>query len=183
MGKWDRTHERIQRVALELFERHGFEATTVARIAAAAQVTEMTFFRHFRSKERLVLDDPYDPLIATAIAAQPLSLGPLRRAARGVREAWSRLDEPDSDLVRRRVRIVAGSPALRAAAWRDNEATQRLIVEQLVAGGTEPLRAEAAGAAVLAAITAALYAWARDDDRALASAVLGALDTLDGGNG
>jgi hypothetical protein len=36
---------------------------------------------------------------------------------------------------------------------------------------------------VLAAITAALYAWAGDDDRTLSAAVLTALDTLDGHDG
>jgi AcrR family transcriptional regulator len=179
VSKWQRTHDRILDRALDLFERHGFEDTTVARIAAAAEITEMTFFRHFRSKEQLVLDDPYDPVIAAAIAAQPRSLGPLARAVRGVRSAWAQLDEPEGELVRRRVRVVAGSPALRAGAWRNNEKTERLMVDQLVADGTEPLPARAAAGAVLAAIMAALYAWAGDDDRTLSAAVLTALDTLD----
>lgn len=182
MSKWQRTHERILTRALDLFERHGFEETTVARIAAAAEITEMTFFRHFRTKEQLVLDDPYDPLIAAAIADQPRSLGPLPRTVRGVRSAWSQLAEPAGELVRRRVRVVADSPALRAAVWRNTEKTERLMVDQLVADGTEPLRAGAAAGAVLAAITAAMYAWARDDDHTLSTAVLTALDTLDGGH-
>jgi len=180
VSKWQRTHERIQRSALELFEHHGFEDTTVARIAAAAEVTEMTFFRHFRSKERLVVEDPYDPRIAAAIAEQPTSLDPVRRAVRGIRHAWSQLGEPENDLVRRRVRVVARSPALRAAAWRENETTQRTIAEQLVTDGAQPLRADVAAAAALAAITTALYAWADDEQPTLAGAVLTALDTLDG---
>lgn len=179
-SKWERTHARILARALDLFEQDGFEPTTVARIAAAAEVTEMTLFRHFPTKEQLLLDDPYDPLIAAAVAEQDRTLDPLRRTVRGIRTAWRQLGEPEGDLVRRRVRIVAATPALRAAAWRNNAETERLIVDQLVRDGTEPLRAHAAAGAALAALMAALYEWARGDDLLLADAIAIALDTVDG---
>ncbi len=179
-SKWQRTHARILARALDLFERDGFEQTTVARIAAEAEITEMTFFRHFRAKEQLLLDDPYDPLIAAAVAEQDRALDPLRRTVRGIRTAWHQLSEPEGDLVRRRVRVVADTPALRAAAWRNNAETERLIVDQLVRDGTEPLRAHAAAGAALAAIMAALFEWSRTDDTVLADAIAVALDTLDG---
>ncbi|WP_210732886.1 TetR/AcrR family transcriptional regulator [Streptomyces sp. RKND-216] len=178
-SKRQRTSARILRCALDLFERQGFERTTVAQIAASAGVTEMTFFRHFRAKENVVLDDPYDPLIAAAVASRPHSLGALPRTVRGIRHAWRELGEPESDLVRRRVRIVALTPTLRAAAWRNNAATEQLIVDQLVRDGTPVLRAHAAAGAALAALLAALFEWARRDDVALAEAVAVALDTLD----
>jgi AcrR family transcriptional regulator len=46
-----RTLEEIADAALALFERQGFEATTVDQIAAAAGVSPATFFRHYASKE------------------------------------------------------------------------------------------------------------------------------------
>jgi AcrR family transcriptional regulator len=179
-SKRHRTHARILSCALDLFERQGFDRTTVTQIAASAGVTEMTFFRHFRAKEHLLLDDPYDPLIAAAVARQPPALGALARAVRGLRHAWEELGAPESDLVRRRVRIVAHAPALRAAAWRNNAETERLIVDQLVRDGADPLRAHAAAGAALAALMAALFEWARHDDAVLADAIAVALDTLDG---
>lgn len=177
-SKRQRTQARILDRALDLFERQGFENTTVGQIAAAAGVTEMTFFRYFPAKELLLLDDPYDPLIAAAVADQPTTLGPLTRTVRGIRQAWSQLSEPEGDLVRRRVRIVADTPALRAATWRNNATTEQLIVDQLVRDGTDPLRAHAAAGAVLAAIMAALFEWSRRDDTTLAAAVGIALDTI-----
>jgi hypothetical protein len=75
---------------------------------------------------------------------------------------------------------VAATPALRAAAWRNNAETERLIVDQLVRDGTQPLRAHAAAGAALAALMAALYEWARGDDLLLADAIAIALDTVDG---
>ena len=44
-------HQSILATAAELFARDGYDATTVERIAAAADVAPATFFNHFRSKE------------------------------------------------------------------------------------------------------------------------------------
>ena len=62
--KTARTRAALMAAAFELFARQGYEQTTVAQIAEAAGVTEMTFYRHFGSKDQLLVDDPYDPLIA-----------------------------------------------------------------------------------------------------------------------
>ncbi len=44
-------HQSILATAAELFARDGYDATTVEKIAAAADVASATFFNHFRSKE------------------------------------------------------------------------------------------------------------------------------------
>ncbi|WP_228538307.1 TetR/AcrR family transcriptional regulator [Nocardia sp. XZ_19_385] len=46
----------IQRAAFELFARKGFDAVTTEQIAAAAEISPSTYFRHVRSKEDLLLD-------------------------------------------------------------------------------------------------------------------------------
>ena len=48
--KRKQTHERILAAGLELFAERGYRATSAAEIAAAAGVTERTFFRHFPTK-------------------------------------------------------------------------------------------------------------------------------------
>ena len=88
MTKASRTHAALLRAALELFEERGYDATTAAAIAGRAGVTEMTFFRHFASKDAVLVDDPYDPLIAEAVARQSAELSPLAAVVAGVREAW-----------------------------------------------------------------------------------------------
>jgi AcrR family transcriptional regulator len=52
-----RTRETIVRVALELFAERGFEATTIADIAEAADIAPRTFFGYFPSKEDVVFHD------------------------------------------------------------------------------------------------------------------------------
>ncbi|WP_235020123.1 TetR/AcrR family transcriptional regulator [Ruania rhizosphaerae] len=175
-----RTRARLAACALDLFEQHGFEATTTVQIAAAAGVSEMTLFRHFPTKDQLVTGDPYDPAIAEVVAAQPASMPPLARASAGVRTAWARLPEPETGDVRRRVRIVASTPSLIAAMHAGTRATEDAIAHALIGGGASGRDARIAAAALLAALTAALLDWAETDDGTLGEAIVSALDVLDG---
>ena len=160
-GRTQRTRARLQTAALELFARQGYEATTVAQIAAAAGVTEMTFYRHFGTKDQLLLDDPYDPLMAGAVAAQPPGLPPVIRAVRGIRAAWRAVPIQDTGPVR------------------DRLASEAAIGAELAAGGADPREAAIAAAAVMAALMTALLQWGRDGDGTLSAAIERALDVVE----
>ena len=56
-----------------MFEQQGYAQTTVRDIAAAAGVTERTFFRYFPSKEGLVLGEILDliPALQDQVRARP----------------------------------------------------------------------------------------------------------------
>jgi AcrR family transcriptional regulator len=178
-SKRARTRQRLVDHGLALIERQGYDATSVAQIAAAAGVTQMTFFRYFATKEQLVLEDPYDPLLAEGIGDQPRGLPPLQRAARGIRSAWRALPEPEQPEIRRRVRIAARTPSLRGAMWRSTGNTEAAIVAQLTGDGTPPLEARAAASAVLAALVTGLYAWADGEVETLGAAIERALDAVE----
>jgi transcriptional regulator GlxA family with amidase domain len=49
------TQRTIQAHAVRLFTEHGYDATTVTDVAEAAGVSPMTVYRHFPTKEDLVL--------------------------------------------------------------------------------------------------------------------------------
>ena len=74
------TRERISGVATELFLDRGFDAVTVAEVAAAAEVSKVTVFAHFARKEDLLLDRAPEALelIGSAITERPADLGPLQ---------------------------------------------------------------------------------------------------------
>ncbi|MFI2363071.1 TetR/AcrR family transcriptional regulator [Promicromonospora sp. NPDC019610] len=174
-----RTRARILDAALDLFERQGYDATTVNQIADAAGVTSMTFFRHFPTKDAVLVTDPYDPLIAEAVAAQPADLPALERTRLGLLAALGDITPTEDATARRRVALVAQSPSLRAATAVGTDATGEAIVQRLVGDGVDPLDAAVAASACLAAITAALLTWgSAHDDVTLADLVRRALAQL-----
>src|SRR4030081_231689 len=52
--KKQKTRETIVKVALELFAERGYEHTTIAEIADAAEVSPRTIFAYFPSKEDIL---------------------------------------------------------------------------------------------------------------------------------
>ena len=180
MSRRERTRVALATTALDLFEKNGYESTSAAEIAAAAGVSEMTFFRHFATKPQVLLDDPYDADLVRAVAIRPAGEAPLTRTVRGLRSAWASVPEPAVEVVRRRTRIVATTPALRAAVWRNNQRTEDAVSEQLIADGCQRLEARAAVSAVLAALTSALLWWAEEDRADLSTAVERALSVFEG---
>jgi AcrR family transcriptional regulator len=176
--KKQRTSEALVVAALELFDERGYEATTVAAIAERARVTEMTFFRHFPSKASVLIDDPYDPLIADAIRRQPASARPLAAAANGVAEAWRAVPGPAAEAVRERLRIVARTPSLHGALSRSSAITESAIAGALTELGWSTSESRIAAAATVAALNAALLDWAEGNETDLGIAIQAAVRIL-----
>ena len=47
--------DQLVETALELFSQHGYHATGIDKVLEAAGVAKMTMYKHFRSKEELIL--------------------------------------------------------------------------------------------------------------------------------
>lgn len=173
------TAERLRASALRLFSERGFDAVTVEEIARDAGVSHMTFFRHFPTKEDVLLDDPYDPYIADAVAAQPVALRPLERVRRGLLRVWESAPEATPEETRARVAIMAGHPRLRARTWQNTQRTEELIVEALTSQGASRREAVVAAGACLGAIMAALLEWGSEaSDAPLGPRIVEALSAL-----
>ena len=109
-----KTRWAIQEHALRLFAEHGYDATTVEQIAAAAEISPSTFFRYFATKEDVVIVDRYDPMMIEAIVHAPTELGPVAALRHALRTAMAAIPAEELDQVRLRVRLVFAVPALRA---------------------------------------------------------------------
>ncbi|WP_269462025.1 TetR family transcriptional regulator [Arthrobacter sp. SO5] len=164
MGNAVATRALLQEQAMALFVQRGFDETTVAQIAEAAGVSQMTFFRYFPTKEAVVFDDPYDPVIADVIAAQNPGLPAVERVRLGLLAAWTSVPEPVGDATRDKIRLIAGHARLAAGVWENNRRTEDLIVEALTGTGVGRLEARVAAGACLGGLTAALLDWASEPD-------------------
>ncbi|HEX6522185.1 MAG TPA: TetR family transcriptional regulator [Streptosporangiaceae bacterium] len=182
LRKKNATRDRIRASALRLFREQGYDATTVEQIAAAADVSHMTFFRYFPAKEDVVLSDGYDPLIATLIAQTPATW-PLTRRIRtvlvqGLRQIYS----TERDTLLAQNKLIVSTPALREGLWAQQIATQQLILEALGASQDHPhpsFEDRVTVAACLAAATTAVLTWVEDDGtRELPDLIERAFDTL-----
>ncbi|GII79624.1 TetR family transcriptional regulator [Sphaerisporangium rufum] len=138
--KKQQTRQLISDVATTLFVARGFDAVTVAEVAAAADVSAKTVFNYFPRKEDLFFDrmPEAEALITQAVRARPAGTGPLA-ALRELFIGLARDRHPLSGVgdYRRFWQVVLDSPALQA---RIREAMQEL--EELLAA----LLAEATGA-------------------------------------
>jgi len=128
--KKQKTRESIQRTALRLFEKHGYEETTIEEIAAAAEISPSTFFNYFPTKEDVVLVDAYDPMAIQMFRDLPKD-EPLNVGLRKVLEALSATFERDEPAILARGRLFLEVPELRARIWDEVERTQVLIANVL----------------------------------------------------
>ena len=130
-----KTRAAIQTEALRLFHEQGYAATTVEQIAAAAEVSESTFFRYFGTKEDVVLHDRFDPLLFAAFRAQPPDRTPVQALRAAMHAVFAEL--PPAELEREKLRgqLVLAVPELRARAlaqFADTmQATAELIAERV----------------------------------------------------
>jgi AcrR family transcriptional regulator len=111
--KKQKTRWSIQEHALRLFQEQGYEQTTVDQIAAAAEISPSTFFRYFKTKEDVVIEDEYDPLLLKLLAEQPPGRSPLAALREVMRTALGAMPEEELAKVYQRTRLQMSVPALR----------------------------------------------------------------------
>jgi AcrR family transcriptional regulator len=160
------TRRALQEHALRLFVEHGYEATTVERIAAAAGVSHMTFFRYFPTKEDVVAADDYDPMIEELIRSRPDSEHPIERVHAAMREGLAKVYLADRDALLVRTRLLASTPALRARMWENYHATQELLERALGGGRVPSFELKVIAAACLSTLVTAILDWAEQDGAA-----------------
>jgi len=116
--KKQRTRDALVDAAFDLFQRKGFEATTIDEISEAVEISPRTFFRYFESKEdvALTLLDRQLTAIYSAFRARPAHepvLTALRHAVVGTIRAGERgTDGFDADHFRRAQQIAQACPSV-----------------------------------------------------------------------
>ncbi|MEU1788599.1 TetR family transcriptional regulator [Streptomyces sparsogenes] len=147
--KKQQTRQAISDTATRLFLERGFEAVTIAEIAAAAQVAKMTVTNYFPRKEDLALDyhEPFTAALAHTVADRPEGESALAALRREYLAAVERHDPAVGFTGPEFARMIADSPALTARL--------RELHDQREDALADVLAADVLGADVLAADSAA----------------------------
>lgn len=163
------TRRALSNAAIRLFAERGYDDTRAGDIAAAAGVTERTFFHHFPTKDRSVFPDHDERVDAMrrSLAEVPIDADPfatvIEHVAIGIRSTVS------SDVRARRYRLINTFEPLRHRDLindLDYEAafTEFLIERWPVTAPAPPeqveFRARAWAATAIAVARAALTTWA-----------------------
>ncbi|MEU9687594.1 TetR/AcrR family transcriptional regulator [Amycolatopsis japonica] len=164
-----RTRQALIDAATELFERKGYDETTIADITAAAEIGARTFFSYFASKEELLFPDADERVQAAidAIATRGPAEGPAEVLLRALSQVTATSDELVSPLAALRLRMIQTVPAVRGRALQEQLAAQREIAKHLAAAfpdRIDPVGAAALTGAFVGAVTGALQALLDDTD-------------------
>jgi AcrR family transcriptional regulator len=152
--KKQQTRDTIARVALELFAERGYDETTLAEIAEAADVSPRTIFAYFESKEEILFCDAPAELdkLKDALAQRPERSTTID----ALRAVLSSMDRPD-ELARLRKQIVTSSPGLKLKMRARVAELEPLLAESFakdLGTGPDDIRALLIAASATAAFTA-----------------------------
>jgi mycofactocin system transcriptional regulator len=130
------TRAELEQVAFELFDRQGFEGTTVGDIARAAGIGRRTFFRYFASKNDVPwcgFEERLEQMRARLAGCPPQT--PTAEAIRLGLITFNQIPPAQEGWHRRRLELILRVPALQAhstlryAAWRQ-------VIAEFVSGQT-----------------------------------------------
>jgi AcrR family transcriptional regulator len=164
-----RTRQALVEAAATLFERDGYDETTVADIAAAAEIGTRTFFSYFASKEELLFPESDARVRAAvdAIADRGPDEGPAEVLLRALHQVGDDSDDLSGRLGALRLRYSREIPAVRGRALQIQTEAQLEIAHHLAAAFPDDLDEVSAAAltgAFVGAIAAALQVLLRDLD-------------------
>jgi AcrR family transcriptional regulator len=159
--KKQRTRRALIEAAYQLFDKHGYEQTTVGAITAAAEVSPATFYLHFATKDDVLFADGQD-LLDAAIAtlaerreAESATEALLRAMRQIVTASRHSSRDPAGDLEQIRLRLITSVPAVQAKTLHHVFSAQQQLTQALEHAYSDEIDTLEA-AALVGAITGAI---------------------------
>jgi AcrR family transcriptional regulator len=164
--KKQKTRWAIQEHALRLFAEQGYDATTVDQIAAAAEISPSTFFRYFRTKEDVVIEDEYDSMMAGFVEAAPPEMSLLAALRLAIQRGFEGMGDEEQRKMSDRMRLIMSVPALRARSLEnilDSIDLMADLIGKRLGRDPKDLRVRVMAGAVLGVLLAAMRTWLETD--------------------
>jgi AcrR family transcriptional regulator len=151
--KKQQTRDRIAREALKLFAERGYDETTLADIADAADVAPRTIFAYFGSKEDILLHKELTFLdtLTTKLDERPAGT----TTVDALREFLSTIEPPD-DEAKLRKQIFSNNPSLQMRMRACHSQLEPMLAESIakdIGAGPGDIRSLLIAASMTAAFT------------------------------
>jgi AcrR family transcriptional regulator len=134
--KKQQTRETIQRAALRLFAERGYDQTTLADIATAANVAPRTIFAYFESKEDILLceENGFLSQLKRRLDERPAGT----TTVDAIREFLSSIEHPDEE-AKLRKQVIAANPELQVKMRGRHAQLEPMLAESIAKDlGAEP---------------------------------------------
>jgi mycofactocin system transcriptional regulator len=186
-GPREETRARIERAALDLFTRRGFEGVTIDEVAEVAGISRRTYFRYFATKADAVWGDFAGHVARLARLLD--GAGAHESVLASICDAYVEVNDyssADLPLLRQRMHLILTEPALLAHSQVRYADIDRVVARFVAARtGTDPgeLLPRLVATSSRAAATTAFEAWLAYPQLSLDKALRTAFDELAAGFG
>ena len=177
------SRDELEHIAFDLFDRQGFEQTTIDDIACAAGIGRRTFFRYFPSKNDVPWGSFDEELerMRLHLKAFPPQI-PLMDAIRVAIVHFNTFAPEQLPWHRRRMRLILRTPALQAHSTLRYSAWRQVITEFVgdrIGQRPDALAPRAIGYVALGVAIAAYEQWLETEDADLGELLDAAMRQLD----
>lgn len=155
--------DEVSDIAMQLFVSHGFDGVSVDHIAAAANMSQRTFFRYFATKDEIVLqyERQLRRRLHDAVRLRPAHEGPVTALKNAFLDT-STASPSHRDQARERGRVLNAAPMLQARVQvvlseADAELAELLTARMALLPARS--REERARIIVVTLVAVAAYAW------------------------
>jgi AcrR family transcriptional regulator len=151
--KKQQTRDRIVREALKLFGERGYDETTLAEIADAADVAPRTIFAYFEGKEDIVLckEKGFLDTLKTKLDERPSGT----TTVDALREFLSTIEPPDNEALLRK-QVLSSNPSLQTRMRARHGEVEPMLAESIakdLGAGPDDIRPLLIAASMTAALT------------------------------
>ncbi|MGW8537992.1 TetR/AcrR family transcriptional regulator [Rhodococcus qingshengii] len=167
MARWKPNgRERLVVAALELFSEQGYDNTTVAQIAARAELTRSTFFRHFSDKREILSagQETLSHLLVEGIESAPADATPLTAVAAGLDAVSGAMTEFNRELGPRLHAAIESNDELRTRDAMKNIGLTTAMVDALRKRGVAEATAQVAAELGMVAFRTGFSRWSSPSD-------------------
>ena len=116
-----------QRTAIAMFVEHGFDEVKVTDIAAEVDIAPSTLYRHFPTKESIVVWDEHDDEYGPAIARALQDRSPFAALRSAFVAVFAERYDTDTDFQLLRAQLMSDVPSIYAASAADDAETQEQL--------------------------------------------------------